>query len=489
MNVLMLNPPYHHKFSRSQRSPAVIKSGVMYYPIWLAYATGVLEQAGFTVKLVDAPANDYTLAYVLDLAKEFQPRLVVMDTSTPSIHNDIEAAQAIKGVLPGAFILFVGPHVSALPQDTLNMSTAVDAVARGEYDYTVLEVAQYLDGGGDLSMISGISYREAKGGAGEVVHNANRPYIKDLDSMPFVSEVYKRHLKVENYFYSITQFPEVTLITGRGCPYHCTYCIWPQSLTGHGYRMRSVENVADEFEFIARELPQVKEVFIEDDTLTVNQKRSIALSQELIRRGNRLPFTANSRADASFETLDWLHKAGLRLLCVGFESGDQGVLDAIKKNITVERFYEFRQAAQKAKVLVHGCFMAGNPGETRETLAKTLKLAMELSPDTAQFFPLMVYPGSEAYDWAKRNGHLISEDFQDWLTPEGLHKSVVSYSNLSADDLVTWCDSARRSFYLRPRFIVSKAWEMLAHPQEARRILRAGSTFIKYLFKPSTQKN
>jgi radical SAM superfamily enzyme YgiQ (UPF0313 family) len=483
MNILTLNPPFHSKYSRSQRSPAVIKSGVMYYPIWLAYATGVLEHAGFTVKLVDAPADGHNLTYILDLVKEFKPRLTIIDTSTPSIINDINVAEAIKEVIPGTFMMLVGPHVTALPEESLSINPAINAVARGEYDYTVLDVGQFLENGGDINNILGLSYRDYK--KNEIVNNHDRPLIQNLDSLPFVSQVYKNHLNVENYFYSITQYPEVTIVTGRGCPYHCTYCIWPQTLTGHGYRRRSVENVADEFEHISRELPQVKEIFIEDDTLTVNKKRSIALSKELIRRGNQLPFTANSRADVDFETLYWLKQAGLRLLCVGFESGDQTILDAIKKNITVDQFYEFQEASRKAKVLVHGCFMAGNPGETHETLAKTLKLAKDLNPDTAQFFPLMVYPGSEAYDLVKHNNNLITEDYNEWLTPDGLHKSVVSYDNLSAEELVDWCDYARKSFYLRPRYLLSKIWEIVTNPREAGRIFRAGRTFTNYLFRSS----
>ena len=482
MRVLALNPPFHPGFSRSQRSPAVIKSGVMYYPIWLAYAAGVLERDGFTVKLLDAPADKLDLETVLQMAEDFKPRLLVMDCSTPSIHNDISVAQAIRSRVPDLFVLIVGPHVSALPEDTLRISPVVNAVARGEYDYTVRDVARWLDGGGEIGAIQGLSYRNP---AGEVAHNLDRPLIRNLDELPFVSEVYRRHLTVENYFYSITQYPEVAVITGRGCPYQCTYCLWPQTLNGHGYRKRSVENVADEFEFIARELPQVKEIFIEDDTLTVDQRRSIALAQELIRRGNRLPFTANSRADISYETLDWLHRAGLRLVCVGFESGDQEVLDRIKKKVKVEQFYEFRQSARKANVMIHGCFMAGNPGETPTSLSKTLKLAKELDPDTAQFFPIMVYPGTEAYEWAVANGHLSTTDFREWLTPDGLHRSLVNQGELSAEDLVKWCDQARRSFYLRPRFLVKKSWQVFTRPGEATRIMKAARTFIKYLFRPS----
>jgi len=241
--------------------------------------------------------------------------------------------------------------------------------------------------------------------------------------------------------------------------------------------------VADEFEFIAREFPHVKEVFIEDDTLTVDQRYAVALAKELIRRGNRLPFTANSRADVSYETLCWLKQAGMRLLCVGFESGDQDVLDAMQKGIRVEQFSRFREDARRAGVLVHGCFMAGSPGETRKSLAKTLKLAKRLSPDTAQFFPLMVYPGTEAYEWAKRNGYLTTEDFREWLTPDGLHRSVVNLPGLSAEAVTEWCDNARRSFYLRPRYILAKARQVIAHPGEAPRILRAARVFARYLFR------
>jgi anaerobic magnesium-protoporphyrin IX monomethyl ester cyclase len=186
--------------------------------------------------------------------------------------------------------------------------------------------------------------------------------------------------------------------------------------------------------------------------------------------------------------LEALRQAGLRLVCVGFESGDQQILDAIKKMITVQQFYDFRLAARQAKVLVHGCFMAGNPGETRETLNKTLELSKKLNPDTAQFFPLMVYPGTEAYEWTKRNGFLSTEDYRDWLTPDGLHRSVVTYPDFTAEDLVEWCDNARKSFYLRPRFIINKIWEMVSRPKEIIRLLKAFRTFIKYLFRPSYKR-
>ena len=482
--ILVLNPPFYPRYSRSQRSPAVIKSGVLYYPIWLAYATGVLEQDGFATRLVDAPAAGYGLSDILRLVDEFRPQLVVLDTSTPSIHNDVQVAQAIKSRARSAFVLLVGPHVSALPEASMRLHSAIDAVARGEYDYTVRDVARVLQGGGDLETVLGLSYRNA---SGCVACNPDRPPVEDLDALPFVSEVYKRHLRVEDYFYSIARYPEITIVTARGCPHHCTYCLWPQTITGHRYRQRSVASVAAEFAYISREFPQVKEVFIEDDTLTIDQDRCIALAEALIGQGNRLPFSANSRANVSYETLAWLKRAGLRLVCVGFESGDQGVLDAMGKGIKVEQFDRFRQDAQRAGVLVHGCFMAGGPGETRETLAKTLDLAKALNPDTAQFFPLMVYPGTEAYNWASRNGYLTTVDFREWLTPGGLHRTVLEQPGLPADELVAWCDRARRSFYLRPRYVAAKVGQIVARPAEAGRILRSARVFSRYLFHPFTR--
>jgi anaerobic magnesium-protoporphyrin IX monomethyl ester cyclase len=485
MNIYLLNPPFHKKYSRSQRSPAVIKSGVMYYPIWLAYAAGVLEKAGFGVQLVDAPARGFDQKVVLQQIDEFKPRLIVLDTSTPSIENDLRIAESIHAKIPNAYIVLVGPHVTALPDEVLSTSSAVNIVARGEYDYTLRDIAECLEDNCDLSAIEGISYRNHDG---SIMHNPERPFIKNLDEIPFVSEVYKRHLIIEDYFYSITRYPEVAILTGRGCPYECSYCLWPQTLTGHGYRKRSIMNVADEFEYIARELPQVKEIFIEDDTLTVDQRRSMALSKELIRRGNKIHFTANSRADVSYDTLCSLQSAGLRLVCVGFESGDQQVLDNIKKKITIEQFYQFRAAAQRANVLVHGCFMAGNPGETKETLRKTLNLAKNLNPDTAQFFPIMIYPGTEAFYWATQNGYILTDNYHQWLTEEGLHRTIVDLPRLSAEEIIAWCDASRRSFYLRPRFLLAKIWEIIQHPNETMRFYKASKTFFRYLFRRSNPK-
>jgi len=478
VNVLLLNPPFHPRFSREQRSPAVTKGGTFYYPMWLAYATGVLERAGFNVKLVDAPADGKDLQSVLDVVKDFRPGLVVLDTSTPSIHNDVQVTEAIKEVSRDVVAILVGPHVSALPTETLTMSTRIDAVARGEYDFTILDCARRLSEGGSLAGIEGLTYRQN----GETIHNPARPFIEDLDALPFVSRVYKQHLNVGQYFYAHGRYPIVVTVAGRGCPFQCTYCVYPQTFVGRKYRARGIDNVIDELQFVREAFPHVKEVMFEDDTLTVNRNRVRDLCARIVERRLNIEWSANSRPDLDYETLRMMKEAGCRLLCVGMESGDQTILDRIKKKMTVEKIRQFVADARKAKVLVHGCFMFGNPGETEQTIRTTIELAKDLPLDTAQFFPLMVYPGTESYDWMRGNGYLRSEDFRQWLTPEGLHNCMIDLPGLSAERLVEWCDRARRAFYLRPRYILAKLIQGLGSVQDAKKLMRSSRSFFRHLF-------
>jgi anaerobic magnesium-protoporphyrin IX monomethyl ester cyclase len=482
MRVFCLNAPFHRNFSSHQRSPAVTRSRTLYYPIWLAYAAGLLESHGFEVALVDGPGEDIGTQAVTERARAFQPQLCVVATTTPSIKNDIAAAAALKEAT-GAFTVLVGTHTSAVPLETLGEAPGVDAVTVSEYDWTVLELAERIAGGAplDLASILGLVWRREDG---ELVRNAERPFQRDVSELPHVARVYRRHFfgHWKRYFYAITRSPVVTIVTGRGCPYKCTYCLFPQTLTGHLYRRRSVEAVVDEFKYIEREFPGVREVFIEDDTLTVDTKRCRRLAEEMIRRRVRVRWTANARCDVDFETLSLMRRAGLRLLCVGVESADQEILDGVKKQIRVDQIERFFENSKRAKVLVHGCFMVGNPGETQHSLHRTLEFAKRLNPDTAQFFPLMVYPGTRAYEWAAGEGLLETKDYERWLTPEGQHRSVVERPSLPSLELQRFCDRARREFYLRPRYIARKLRQVSTAPSEAARTVKSFATFAKYLF-------
>jgi anaerobic magnesium-protoporphyrin IX monomethyl ester cyclase len=491
MRVLFLNPPFHPRFSREQRSPAVTKSGTLYYPKWLAHAAGVAIQHGHDVDLIDAPAAGYSVQAIIDRVKAKNIQALVCDTSTPSIINDVNVVEALKHAKPALHTLLVGRHVSALPAETLGMSGALEAVAIREYEYTVRDWLEAKSCGADLGAVDGLAWRSHRG---EIVTNAPRIPIHDLDELPFVSEVYKRFLHIPDYFYGHSLWPLVVFDTSRGCPYHCAFCVYPQTFSGHTMRYRSIERVSEEFEFVAREMPEVKTVMLEDDTFIVNKTRTLELAKELIRRGNKLPFDANCRADigADHELLSTLHEAGARLFCVGFESGDPEVIKGMKKNNDDRRDAKYHDEAHKfvdkcrdARIMVHGCFMVGNLNETPASMEKTLSFAKALRPDTAQFFPIMVYPGTAAYAEAKKRDYIQIEDWNAWLTKDGLHNSVVTLPNITHEQLVSFCDRARRRFYLSPAYVLYKFTQSLKDPRELQRNLKGFYKLFKYLLRGS----
>jgi radical SAM superfamily enzyme YgiQ (UPF0313 family) len=496
MRVLFLNPPFHPRFSREQRSPAVTKSGTLYYPKWLATAAGVAIKNGHAVDLLDCPAAGFSVQAVVDRITAKNIEAVVCDTSTPSIFNDVSVIESLKAAKPSLHVLMVGRHVSSLPAETLALSPALEAVAIREYEYTVRDWLEAKACGADLSTVDGLVWRPA--GNGEIVTNRPRTAIENLDELPFVSEVYQRFLHTPDYFYGHSLWPLVVFDTSRGCPFHCSFCVYPQTFSGHKMRYRSVNNVADEFEFVSREMPEIKTVMLEDDTFIISKPRTMELAHELIRRGNKLPFDSNCRADigAEGELLSTLHRAGARLFCVGFESGDVEVIHGMKKNNDDRRDAKYHEEAfrfvrrcREAGIMVHGCFMVGNLNETPASMEKTLKFAKKLRPDTAQFFPIMVYPGTSAFQEAKNRGYIQIEDWSAWLTKDGLHNSIVTLPNITHEQLVSFCDRARRSFYLSPPYLLYKLKQSLKDRRELQRNLKGFLTLSKYLLRGSQHES
>ncbi|MFZ1978082.1 MAG: radical SAM protein, partial [Bacteroidota bacterium] len=272
------------------------------------------------------------------------------------------------------------------------------------------------------------------------------------------------------------------------CPYLCTYCVYPQNYYGHTYRHRSPGNIAAEFRYIEQHFPEVVEVTIEDDTFTVDKKHTIEVCKLLIAQNNTLTWTCNVRADLDEETMRWMKKAKCRLVIVGFESGSNEILKLMKKGVSVEQF-KAAANAKKVGLLIHACFMMGNRGETLQTMQETLQLAKKMNTDTAQFFPLMIYPGTEAYEWAKKENLIVAKSFDEWLTPEGLHNNVVGTYDLTPQEIVDFCNYARREYYLRPEYIFMKLKSVLSDPLEFRRTVKAFLSFYKYLFNGHYKEN
>jgi len=479
MKVIMLNPPFLNKYSKSSRSPAVTKSATVYFPLWLSYATGVLDKKGHQVKIIDAPAKCIDGTQTMTMIKEFMPELIVVDTSTGSIESDLEYSKKIKSEMPSVAICMVGTHASACFEEILLNNEYIDFVACHEYDYTLPELIEGIEEKRDIASVSGISYVSK----GTVVYTGDRPYIENLDELPFVSEVYKNHLDIRDYFYAHVSFPTVSIFSSRGCPSKCFYCMYSQVMFGKAYRKRSAKSLFEECKYITETFPEVKEILIDDDNFAVDQKVVRDFCKLMIENQVRLKWVVQCRVTLDYETMVLMRKAGCRLVVVGYESGSQKVLDGMKKGITLDMSRKFNESARKARLRVHGCFMVGNPGETKETMQETLEFAKSLTMDTVQFFPLMVYPGTEAYEWAKANDYIKAKCYREWLLEDGAHNCVISTPEISSRELVDFCNYARKKFYLRPKYLFYKGIQCLTNKEDFVRTLKAFKTFKKHLLK------
>lgn len=485
MNIYFINPPFKAefgKFSRESRSPAITKSGALYYPLWLIYAALYSQKHGHTICFLDAPAKQLNEEQSLDILKKTGRGnvLFVLDTSTPSIKSDVQFACRIKEICPEAFILLVGTHPSACPEETLDYSLAVDAVAIGEYDCIVKELADALDRKEDVQHVKGLCLRNKEG----YVRTGTMPPMKNLDELPYAAQFIKEHLDVKDYFFAAATYPSIQIFTGRGCPFRCNFCVYPQTMHGHAFRARSAENVVGEFEYIAENFPEVHEVVIEDDTFTAVKKRVLDICSLLVKKGlnKRLKWLCNARVDLDYETMKAMKEAGCRLIIPGIESGSQQILDNIKKGTRVEQFYSYVANAKKAGLLVHACYMVGNQGETKETMRETLRLALKLNTDTAQFFPLIPYPGTEAYLWAKSNGY-IETDYAEYCLPDGTHNTVLNLPGLTSREMVEFCNMARKKYYLRFGYILHRLKVGLGNPSDLKRSIKAFRNLKRYLLK------
>jgi hopanoid biosynthesis associated radical SAM protein HpnJ len=467
MRTLLLNPPSYGGFdgSAGARYQARREIRSFWYPTWLAYPAGLIPES----RLVDAPPAGMDRDEVVRLARGYD--LVVVSTSTPTLSSDVRLAEMLKANYSGLTIGFVGPHTMVLPAETLELSRAIDFVTTGEFDYALAEIAE----GMPFEEVGGIAYRSN----GSVRRTADRPPVQDLDALPFVSSVYARDLNIDDYFNGYLKHPYLSLYAGRGCRARCTFCLWPQTISGHSYRVRSPENVYEEMVLAKKLFPRVKEYFFDDDTFTDNASRAEAIAHKI--KGLGITWSCNSRVTAPKETLKVLKDCGLRLLTVGFESGNQRILNAVKKGITVERSREFMKAAKELGILVHGAFILGLPGETVETMEETMRFALELDPYSIQVSLVAPYPGTEIYAQGIREGWIAREG--DGLTSEGIQNAAFSSGGLSGEQIFEAVERFYRRFYLRPRPILRIVKEMLQDRDEFSRRIREGREFFSFMAK------
>ena len=463
LRTLFLNPPSFENFDggASSRWPATREIESYWYPVWLAYPAGMLEGS----RLLDAPPHHVTAAETIELMKEYE--FLVLFTSTPGFKGDCKLAEAMKQANPRLKIAFVGPHVTVLPEKTLLDCAAVDFICRREFDYSVVEFAN----GKPLEEIMGISYRRN----GQVVHNPDRPAIDDLDALPNVTDIYHRDLDVRRYNVPFLLYPFVSLYTTRGCPAQCTFCLWPQTLSGHPWRKRSSDRVAAEMAKAKEYWPYVKEFFFDDDTFNIQKARTIELCSKL--KPLKLTWSCTSRVTTDYETLKAQRDAGCRLLIVGYESGDQQILKNIKKGATVERARDFTRDCKRLGLVVHGDFILGLPGETRETVQKTIQFAKELDVETIQVSLAHAYPGTEFYDFAKQNGFIVNEQ---QMVDEGGHQLAhIEYPGLPREEVLDAVHRFYDEYYFRPKAVFRIVKKAVFNSTERKRLYKEAKSFMK----------
>ena len=467
MSALFLSPPSFDGFDggAGARYQARREVTSYWYPTWLAQPAALVPNS----RLLDCPPLDINMEQTLRIAKDYGH--VIINTSTPSLKNDCKVAEAIKAQRPETKIGFVGAHTAVLPTETLKASPAIDWVGRKEFDFTCKEVCEDRP----LESISGLSFRKE----GKIIHNPERELIHNMDALPWVADVYKRDLEIEKYFIGYLMHPYISMYTGRGCPAQCTFCLWPQTIGGHKYRVRSAENVAAEMAYMKKLFPQVREFFFDDDTFTANLPRAREIAKKLAPLG--LTWSCNSRANLDEDTIRFFKDCGLRLFLVGYESGNDDILKRIKKGVTTDEMRRFTKACHRAGVVIHGTFILGLPVETPETIEQTMQFAQDLDVFSMQVSLAAPYPGTELYEMARQNGWFSKKDKTDIVHGDGFQQSTLEYPGLTKDEIFESVDRFYRQYYLRPGPILRIIKTMLEDKSVLVRRCREGYEFFRSL--------
>jgi len=449
------------------RWPHKRKDKYIEYPIYLSYTVAVLEEAGFDVAFVDAIMEELDIPAFVQRVKGINPRLLVMECSTPSIRYDLQSAAAVKSALPDTRIALVGSHVTFFSKDVLAENPAVDAICRGEFEITVRELARAIAEGRDWSTVEGLSYRAGD----KVAANPDRPLIEDVDSLPFPA----RHIvRDDGYRAAIYSGKKCTgMVSSRGCPYHCTFCVWPSTLYGHRFRARSANNVVDEIEQAATRYG-IDEIYFDDDTFTIDRKRVLEICRLIKERGLQVSWICQARVDTvDREMLLAMKEAGCHYILFGVESGSPEMLKIMKKRITLDKAREAFRLCSELGIKAQAFFLFGIPGETQETIRQTIEFAKELGASSTQFAVAIPQPGSALYQQCVQNSWLIFNDWEDFASCSAL----IETPQLSRKEAEEARIRAYREYYFRPTFVLREALR-IRHPRDVKRLLRGAMSVL-----------
>jgi radical SAM superfamily enzyme YgiQ (UPF0313 family) len=440
------------------------------FPFLLAYAASYLESDGVQVLLIDGVAERSTVSSFLERLGSFRPDLLIVETATTSLAHDLAVLDLVRARQPEARIAVCGPHVSMLPDEALR-SPSVDFVIMGEPEITALELTHALGGGNDYAGIPGLAFRN---GAGDVFQNPRREMMADLDVLPYPM---RRGLPMNRYNVPGFPAPVVYMYASRGCPYVCNFCLWVQTIFDrHRYVPRSPARIVDEIQHVMKEFPDTKSLFFDDDTFNIGKDRLREFAAEMKRRGVRIPWGMNARAD------NWdaglvrdLRDTGLFNVRFGIESGDPEVLARSGKALNLDEVRENLRLFREMGIKNHLNFMVGLAGESWDSIKSTVKFVKSVPADSVQFTVAVPFPKTEYYNDLDAGGLLVSRNWDDYHAGG---TAVMSTQRMSAEEIERAIRWVRRRVYLSPRFIIRR-FGYIRNFRDAAAIARKGLALLK----------
>lgn len=423
--ILLAYPPFKEggRSARWQGTSGTRGLYFMYPPWYLAYSAALIEKENLEVNLVDAVAEDMTDEGFFDYVNKLSPELLITEPSTLTIDKDLQLMKRIKENT-GCKIALAGTHATALHNQIMQDYPFIDFILLGEYELTALELAKNINLPGKYSDILGLVFR--KGNTFQV--NGRRPLIQNLDSLPLPA---RHFLPMDRYNEAFAEVPNQQLWTSRGCVFNCVFCVLPQTFYNRTVRYRSPEKVIDEVEMLVEKY-KPKEIYFDDDSFTLNPNHTLGICREIKKRKLDIRWSAMGHAKITEEVLKEMVDSGCVGIKFGVESASPEVQQTIKKRLNIQDVKNFNKLAKKFSLRTHATYMIGLPGDTKETIEKTLKLAVTLGTDMFQISIATPYPGTEFYEWAKTNNYLVTSDFSRY---DGNKEAVISYPNLSKEEI------------------------------------------------------
>jgi radical SAM superfamily enzyme YgiQ (UPF0313 family) len=455
MNVLILNPPAVDDVRIVREGRCMQRQeawGTSWAPLTLAIIAALLRDGGFEVKLRDCSNDGISLEELRKIIQSFQPKLVIVNTSTPSINSDLKVADITRDIDLTIKTVFFGIHVTALPEETFKQNSNVEFIVSGEPEYILLDFAMALKNGSPIKDIKGLIYRCN----GKIIYNEDRPVIKDLDELPYPAW---ELVDISRYRLPITNRPFLLVLTGRGCPYPCTFCA-AGTFYGKSSRLRSAKRIVSEIKYI-RDKYGINDFLFWSENAISNREQMYDISQRLITEAPGIKWVCNGRVDMVDEDLlKIMKKSGCWMIGYGIEAGTQRVLDLMRKKVTINDMENAVRITKKMGIEVTGHVIVGYPGETREDVLETMKFAERLDFDYIQVYCCVPFPGSDIYAQAYQKGFITTDD---WTMFEQ-NFSILNTPQLSAVEVMKLREKIVKGFYLNPRKIFKhllkiKSWQ------------------------------